>query len=365
MLKILHLLYAGNTGGIEKLCKDIGLYADEKMESHFLFAHTGGKLYDEMEAAGLSVYRYSYANKDIFPLRKEIKRLVKERNIDAVLIHHPAPLFWLACMPLMKKKGMPVFMVYAHNNYQELTGHTGWKRFLYNRLLKKSAGTIAISNFVKDSVVNGSGVNANKVHVVYNGVHVEDYKEVASNKADGKIRLLYVGRLIEKKGVQVLLEAMKLLKNETGITLSVVGDGPYKETLVSYVKDNGLEDTVTLHGEQRNVVTFMQEADAFIHPAVWEEGFGITLIEAMSAGLPCVAFNRGALGEIIVQDETGYLIDGISAGKLSETILQLRDMDKEAFANMKRAARERSRDFSVDKLLEQLSTAVKECMDER
>lgn len=364
MLKILHLLYAGNTGGIEKLCKDIGLHTG-KMEHHFLFAHTGGKLYEEMTAAGLSTYCYSYGNKDIFPMRKEIKRLISELGIDVVMIHHPAPLFWLACMPLMKKKGGARFLVYAHNNYGELIKNSSWKRFLYNRLLKKSAGVIAISEFVKKTLTDNSGVSEDKVHVVYNGVHAEDYNMVNSVKVDNQIRLLFIGRLIEKKGVQVLLEALNLIKGEKGIRLSVVGDGPYKPVLEDYVKANGLEDLVTFHGEKRDVIPFMQDADVFVHPAIWEEGFGITLIEAMSAGLPCVAFDRGALSEIIVQQKTGYLIDEISAEKLSDTILKLRDMEKEPFSEMKLFSKERAKDFSMEKLSDRLVTVVKECMDEK
>lgn len=363
-MKILHLLYAGGTGGIEKLCKDIGLYSKD-VENHFLFAHTGGKLYEEMSGAHLPVYLYSYGNKDIVPFRKELRRLCEKLKVDAVLIHHPAPLFWLACMPLIKSMKQTAFLVYAHNNYEELTGKKAWKRLLYNRLLKKAAGVVAISEFVKASVIKGSKVNPQKVNVVYNGVHVEDYAGVNSIRPKGSLRLLYVGRLIEKKGVQVLLEAMNRLKGQEEITLSVVGDGSYRKTLETYVKDKGLEKTVTFYGEQRDVPAFMQSSDVFVHPAIWEEGFGITLIEAMSAGLICVAFNRGALNEIIVNGTTGYLVEEVDADKLSQTILMLLDMTDERFMEMKAMARKRACGFSIETLLEQLKLTVKECMDGR
>ena len=96
--------------------------------------------------------------------------------------------------------------------------------------------------------------------------------------------------MIEKKGVQVLLKAAAKLTPKQNYKIHIVGDGPYKKELQKQTKKLGIESIVSFWGNQRDIVERLTNADIFVHPAIWEEGFGISIIEAMSCGKICIAW---------------------------------------------------------------------------
>ena len=121
-------------------------------------------------------------------------------------------------------------------------------------------------------------------------------------QTDG-IQLLYVGYLRDTKGVQYLIDAMNSLPER--IELTVVGDGPKREDLKSRAAGTAAFDRIEFTGSvPYEVVTrAYANADVFIHPGVWPEPFGRTILEAMQAGLPVVATDVGGPGETVPQPE--------------------------------------------------------------
>lgn len=124
-------------------------------------------------------------------------------------------------------------------------------------------------------------------------------------------KLVSVGRLSKEKGYMDLLEIFNKLHNiYPDWTLDIVGDGPEKDNLSKYINDNNLGDFVTLHGFQKKdyIDKLLHEASIYLMTS-FTESFGIVLIEAMSHGLPCVAFNSAeGANELINSGENGYLI---------------------------------------------------------
>ncbi len=103
--------------------------------------------------------------------------------------------------------------------------------------------------------------------------------------------LLFVSRLIERKGLQFVIPGLKKLENETGkrVHLTIVGDGPYRETLESLTKKHEAEDMVTFIGQKdkSELLQFYQAADIFVFPSQ-KEGMPNAVLEAMASGLPVV-----------------------------------------------------------------------------
>lgn len=124
-------------------------------------------------------------------------------------------------------------------------------------------------------------------------------------------KIVSVGRLSKEKGYMDLLEIFNKLHNVyPDWTLDIVGDGPEKDNLNKYINDNNLGDFVTLHGFQKKdyIDKLLHEASIYLMTS-FTESFGIVLIEAMSHGLPCVAFNSAeGANELINSGENGYLI---------------------------------------------------------
>jgi len=133
-----------------------------------------------------------------------------------------------------------------------------------------------------------------------------------------EIRLLYVGYLRDTKGVKYLIDSMDYLPEQ--IELTVVGDGPEREALESQVEGSAAFDRIEFTGSipYEEITRAYANADIFVHPGVWPEPFGRTILEAMQAGLPVVATDIGGPGETVPQTE--LLCPPREPKKLAESI---------------------------------------------
>jgi starch synthase len=124
-----------------------------------------------------------------------------------------------------------------------------------------------------------------------------------SRAESDRTRLLYVGFLRDSKGVRYLVDAMEALP-ET-FELTVVGGGPEADALRSRAASGGAADRIEFTGQvpYDRVEQAYADADVFVHPGVWPEPFGRTILEAMQAGLPVVATNVGGPAETVPQEE--------------------------------------------------------------
>jgi len=154
-----------------------------------------------------------------------------------------------------------------------------------------------------------------------------------------------VGRLSKEKGVEVLLEAIKIIKKSVpGILVDIVGDGPEKNMLIKLSKDLNLKNNVKFIGSiPHNIVgDFYKQCTVLIIPSVWDEPFGLVGIEAMSVGRPVIASRVGGIPEWLNDGETGYLTQSRNVEQLANKVTYLvkhpdlvRSMGKKAFARSK------------------------------
>lgn len=168
----------------------------------------------------------------------------------------------------------------------------------------------------------------------------------------GKFVILFVGKLIKWKGVDVAIRAMLQLPKSA--VLLVVGDGPVELQLRELTTSLKLQDRVQFLGNRRNVEPFMQAADCFICPSLWGEAVGLVNIEALASGLPVVASRVGGIPEFIDDRITGLLFKpGDDAGMadrlnfLIENPRILKSMSKKArtFAVEKYSIQKRVPDY--------------------
>jgi glycosyltransferase involved in cell wall biosynthesis len=152
------------------------------------------------------------------------------------------------------------------------------------------------------------------------------------------LRLLFVGRLVERKGVHVLLDALALLPEEPPIHLEVIGDGPERDRLERRARALGIQDRVAFRGfvTREELEDRLRACDALTLPAVTDakgdiEGLGVVLLEAMSFGKPVVASNAGGITDIVRPGENGILVPPGDAGALAAAL--------EAFARDPRGVR--------------------------
>lgn len=357
-MRILHLEYSGGTGGIEKLCKDIGLHPGEDKQ-YFVFVHEGGTFYNEMQKSGLWVQCLNLKNKDVIQLFSFLNQIVDDEQIDAIVIHHPAPIVWLAILMYMSLPRKARVFVYFHNVYNEVVRHSKIRKMVLNAVLKKCDGIIAISDFVKNTVLVNSPVDQRKIHVIYNGIECPIIDFDLDGILHKPVRILYVGRLIEQKGVQVLLRAVAIMKDSIPCELRIVGDGPYRVTLETLRDELNIENLVTFCGSRSDVPEQLKWTDIFVHPTIGEEGFGLTVAEALSYGKICIACRRGGIPEIIKDEENGFLVESENPMAIAEKIeLVCNRLTENQRQKIQQRAVLRAHDFSIDKLVQSLHVLV-------
>lgn len=208
-----------------------------------------------------------------------------------------------------------------------------------------------------------------KITVIYNGLNTDIYIPLKKKSANG-VRLLFAGVLESHKGVRDALEAVNILvhNNKKKVTLFIAGSGYEENYVKEYIDNNRLANHVKFFGslDKRKMPDFYASGDIFICPSKTrgisgqgEEPFGYTALEAMSCGLPVVAYNTGGLKEQIVHGETGFLVEQGNIKELVDKITAL--IDSEDLRNeMSQKARKRVIDhFSHQAMAQQFLNVYK------
>jgi glycosyltransferase involved in cell wall biosynthesis len=179
-----------------------------------------------------------------------------------------------------------------------------------------------------------------KIHLVYHGVATERFCPASATKDLGEsaetatpIRMIAVGRLVEKKGYAYLIRACALLRQRgCRYTLAIYGSGPQRDELARLIDTFGLGDVVQLQGSrtQKELLARYREADLFVlSPHILEngdrDGIPNVLMEAMSAGLPVVATDVSGIPELIEHDRSGLLVPPRDEVALADALERLLD----------------------------------------
>ena len=365
-MKILHLLSGGGVGGIEVLCRDIAELSVEQNE--FCLLYSGGVIADDMEGNHAIVYRL-YASNMVIRLLK-LMILVRKNKYDVIVVHHEGIgiyLFYIILTCIFRKCR---YIKYLHCSFEEKYFYQGvqWKdrlnHFTLKTAISRSDLLIAVSEFVKNTYLEEFKCSQNKIKVIYNGIRLDLQSEPPDKtvREDEPVRLLYIGRLVEVKGVRLLLHAMKTLV-ETGenIELELLGDGAQREEYEQLTQELGLWERVYFRGYQLEKESYYNSTQIFVYPSIWQEAFGISVVEAMAHGMLCVASRSGGIPEIIDCEVDGFLFENGNETELvrvlQRAIKVCRDESWQVYVNN---AREKVRKFDIRNMMDLLETYIKD-----
>lgn len=354
-VRVLHLLTSGHAGGIESLCRDIGVCSD--FESGFCFFTDAGIICQQMQQLGLQVYDLSKQGRK-FSLRKLWLAAKIAQDYSTIVVHHNDPFLRFYYVLLKLLTGKPAVME-MHACYSQ-TQSSMVKRVLEEWILRLSLlcsnGVISVSQAVQKSFEGH--INRRKAqYVVYNGISqaLLDQGRGNSPKTTPPYRLTYIGRLSDYKGVDVLIRAGRILRERYDIRLCIVGDGEYRGELERICQEEGMEDITVFHGQRPSPAPYLKGSTVFVYPSVCQEAFGISLLEAMAFGVPCVSNRVGGIPEVISHGESGLLCDGFTPEELAEKIQTLLESDME---KMSRCARETAERFTIQNTVQSLKEVL-------
>ncbi|HWD39978.1 MAG TPA: glycosyltransferase family 4 protein [Fimbriimonas sp.] len=199
---------------------------------------------------------------------------------------------------------------------------------------------IVCSEFMKGEVVNSFNVPPDKVDIIYNGINASkfEFDWTARERAAVRAKLalpeekivMFVGRFVREKGIQVLLNAASVVLAQEPTTKFMIVGGGHRERLEKFVEWTGLKDKILFTGfmANRSLHELYRVADVAVFPSLYEP-FGIVALEGMAAGAPVVTSDAGGLPEVVLHDQTGTLSYSGNAESLAWAILHvLRNPEK-------------------------------------
>lgn len=170
---------------------------------------------------------------------------------------------------------------------------------------------VAVSNFIKNKMI-ALGIEENRIEVIYplsNGLPGD-----VKLKKSPPLEFISVGRLSPEKGFKFLIDAFELLEKEyPNCRLKIIGDGPQKFYLSDYLSTKNLNIELVGYVSYQKVKKYMEQADVYIQPSVvlrdgTEEGVSVSLIEAISKGLPCIVSEIGGMIEVVDHNKNGFYV---------------------------------------------------------
>lgn len=229
--------------------------------------------------------------------------------------------------------------------------------------LNDAASVVTVSDYNRHYLHNTYGSTADRVVRIYNGLHLDRFTYQTPNLASREI--LAVGRLVEKKGFDVLIDACALLRDR-GVVFycRIVGEGPMREGLSEQIKRLQLEDHIHLEGPRPHaeLINIFREVALFAAPCVISsdgdrDGLPTVLLESMALGTPCISTQVVGIPELVRNEDTGLCVHERDPAALADAMERLLKDTRLREALAIRARQLIEKEFDIQKnagLLQQL-----------
>ena len=338
----------------------------------YLSEDTSRKLISRATSLGLSLFnprifkylnwsKYGSVSKNLLlPLLEKKKQ---KSEFDFIIAH-----FGTAGVTAMKMidagsikgKLLPVFHGADISKKKNLEAH----ELEYRELFKKSFALLPISELWKRKLI-ALGAEKNKIMVNRMGIDSSRFNFFEHDiNEDQSFRIVTVGRMVEKKGIDDAIEAMSRLKQKTSknFVYEIVGGGPLFENMKQKVKRLQLSNIVKFHGvqTQKGVKKLLSKADIFLLPSKTAsdgdmEGIPVSLMESMSSGIVTVSTFHSGIPELIVHEKEGFLVPERSPEDIAEQLFRIINNQYDLSTIRKNALEKVQGEFNQNQTYEQLN----------
>jgi len=315
--------------------------------------------------------------------RQAARDLLRKEHID--ILHSQGPAGYSIVRENGQEKSVPTLISFHGTHYDELV--TRWKRgFSFNpvrsaknlaaigivlkkfylwdkRAMRFADAFIATSNEQELLLENVYHLPAEKIHKVFNGMDLTTFSpgEPAAtlrnrlNVPGNALIVLCMARLIRDKGIQHMIAAMpRILQSVPQSRLIVVGDGNYRPSLERLVRARHLENHIIFAGsvEFASLPDYFRLADIFVNPTVQQNGYDLTMVEAMACEKTVISSHIGSTPTLIEHNREGILFPPANSNLLARSVVELlQDPDRRVL--MGRQGRKKVlRDFTLDTMVE-------------
>jgi len=281
---------------------------------------------------GFYIHRVGVINKRILEFASfSINAFIVLRRIKPDLIHVQSILMVLHALLIRTLLRKPVVV---SGRGSDIYLASGFDKFIYKLTLARVDAVTAQTNDMKGAIQR---LCPRDIFIIPNGVDIDRFSRISKEKAQTELNmkgnekiLLFVGRLNLIKGVRYLIEAADIIKQKCeNARLLIVGDGEERQNLEELARKLNLSQYISFIGQvpHETVAEYMAASDLFILPSL-SEGFPVTILEAMAAGLPIVTTGVRGMPEIVKEGENGFLVEPQNPKQIAEKALLLLEDDE-------------------------------------
>lgn len=222
------------------------------------------------------------------------------------------------------------------------------------------------SDFLKEEI-EAKGITFKESKTIYGAIDTAPYDGDDTHRAQGPtVKLLFIGRIIEDKGIKTILESLKKLSQAhqvIGVHLKIVGDGDpqYLQTLHAFVAENNLGEYVSFVGPKpkSEIPQLYQQADIFIFASKWPEPFGRVIVEAMASGCAVIGSAVGGAAEIMVDGHNALTFEAENIDQLAGCLKKL-ILDKDLRSQLRQNGRKDALKFDLNRMSSEILATLKE-----
>jgi N-acetyl-alpha-D-glucosaminyl L-malate synthase BshA len=269
-----------------------------------------------------------------FAMLENAITIVQNNKFDIIHAHD-----WLVAYTarvLKKSFDIPLITTIHATEYGRNNGiHTEMQRTISNVenwLVNESDHVIVNSSYMKNELLSIFNVQESKISIVSNGVDLNKFDNVFADTefrknyaANNEKIVFFVGRLVNEKGVNILLEAIpKILSNYNDVKFVIAGKGPCLNNLIDLSRELNINDRVYFTGfvSEEVLLKLYKCSEIVVFPSLYEP-FGLVALEGMVAGIPVVVSDTGGLREIVNHKEDGMKFYSGNSNSLADCILEL------------------------------------------
>jgi glycosyltransferase involved in cell wall biosynthesis len=299
----------------------------------------------------------------------EIYQILKEANpkYDAIIINGWVVKSCVQALRACNKLKIPAILRCEANN---LAHRAWWKTLIHKQILKRFSAVIAIGTSNKEFYTS-RGIAEHLISMGYYCVENDRIAHLATQSSREEVRTMYKipqeaiclvfsGKFEEKKSPLEIIKAFELAqKQNENLHLMMIGDGELKESCQKYVDRQKLAVTFTGFVNQSKIPSFYKASDCLILASDYGETWGLVINEGMACGLPALVSNHiGSHFDLIIEGETGYLIDYNNLSDIAEKISTI-TTDTKKLKLMGSNAQEHIKNFSIDTLTQATLDSLK------
>ena len=252
----------------------------------------------------------------------------------ARLIHAHFGTEGVKILPVKRKLKLPLITSFYGVDMSNCARQRGWQT-AYKNLFKYGDLFLAEGNHMRKGLID-LGCPSEKIRIQHIGIDINkfNYRKRELKDKNKKIKILFCGRFIEKKGLIYALKAVKLIIGQyPNLEFRVIGDGELRPDIEAFIKEQNLEKHVTLLGYKLYHVFAqeLQKAHILLQPSVTaqngdsEGGSPVVLLEAQASGLPVISTCHADIPEVVLDGESGFLVPERSPEEIAKKLRALID----------------------------------------